>query len=70
MLLGQVNQLLVLNFTCANYYHVLSKVVSSVKVYNHVAINRAYVVNIAKNRLSHHMLPIDVVIYILHQCLF
>ncbi len=69
MLLSQVNQLLVLNFACANYYHILSKVVSSVKINNHITIYRADVVNIPENRLPHHMLPIDVVIYILHQCL-
>ena len=67
---SKVNQLLVLNRACPNNHHVLAEVVCRVKVDNHVTINRPDVINIAKDRLAHHMLSEDVVVDIFHKCLF
>lgn len=70
MLLCQVHELLVPHVARAHDHHILSEVVACVEVNHHVAIDLSNVVHISKDGLAHHMLSIDVVVYIFHQRFF
>jgi hypothetical protein len=59
-----------LNFTSTYYDNILSVIVASVKIYNHVPIDRSNVVNISQNRLSHHVFSVNVVVNIFHKGFF
>jgi len=67
VLLCEVNQLLVVNGTGSNDHHVLTKVVSGVEVDDHVPVDGPDVVDVSKNRLSHHVLSVHVVVNIFHE---
>ena len=70
VLLNKVNELLVLDCTRADNNEVLTEVVALMVVNDHIAGDHADVVDISKNWLAHHMLSVDVVVDILHECLF
>ena len=70
MLLNEINELLVVYGTRANHDHVLTVVVASVEINDHVSVDLANVVNVAQNWLTHHVFAIDVVVHIFHQGLF
>jgi hypothetical protein len=70
MLLSQVYKLLMLNCTSTYNDHVFGIVVGSVEIHNHVSVNLADVVDVAQNRLSHHMLTVNVVVHVFHQSFF
>lgn len=67
MLLCEVDKHLVINLTSAYNHNVLTEIVCSVEVNNHFPVDLPDVINISKNRLAHHMIPIAVVVHILHQ---
>lgn len=67
MLLALLYQLIVVDVSSSDNNHVLSKVIGLMKVDDHVSIDLMNVVNISKNRLSHHMFSVDVIVDILHQ---
>lgn len=69
MLLSQVNKLLVINGACANNNYILTEVVGLVEVYDHITLNLINIVNISKDGLSHHVLPVNVIIHVLHESL-
>lgn len=53
-------------FASTHYDNILSVIVSPVEIYNHVPINRSNIVNISKNRLSHHVFSVNIVVDIFH----
>lgn len=67
MLLAEVNQHLMLNFTGAHNHDVLAEVVGLVEVDHHVARDALDVIDVAQNWLAHHVLSENVVVHILHQ---
>lgn len=67
MLLCKVDKHLVINLASAYNHNVLTEIVCSVEVNNHFPVDLPDVINISKNRLAHHMIPIAVVVHILHQ---
>jgi hypothetical protein len=69
MLFALLYQLSVVYFTSPNYYHIVSEVVASVEIDNHVTSNAVNIVDVTKNRLAHHMLSVNVVVYIFHKSL-
>lgn len=67
MLLSEVNKLLVAHSSSAYNNHVVSKVVGVFEVYNHVSVNLSDVVNISKDRLTHHVFSVNVIVDVFHQ---
>lgn len=67
MLLCKVHKHLVLNLTSTYNHNVLTEIVCSVEVNNHIPVDLSDVINVSKNRLAHHMIPKAVVVHILHQ---
>ena len=49
--------------------HVISEVVGLVEVKDHVSVDLVNVIDVTKDRLAHHMLPVDVIVHVLHQSL-
>ncbi len=66
VLFTQINKLLMFYFASTYYDNILSVIVSPVEIYNHVPINRSNIVNISKNRLSHHVFSVNIVVDIFH----
>lgn len=67
--LSEINKLLVRHCACTHNDHVLSEVVRLMEIYDHVTVDLVDVVDVAEDRLAHHVLTVDVVVHILHQSL-
>ena len=70
MLFNEIYQLLVIDCTSPNDNQVFTVVVSSVKVNNHISVDLSDVIDIPKNWLAHHMLSVNVEVYVFHQSFF
>ena len=57
------------NVTRAYNNHVISEVVGLVEVKNHVSVDLVNVIDVSKDRLTHHMLSVDVIVDVFHQSL-
>lgn len=66
VLLDEVNELLVFNGARAYDDDVLAKERALVEVCDHVASDVANVIDVAKNRLSHHVIPEHVEVNVFH----
>ena len=67
MLFDKVDELVVVDSTGTHDHHILTKIVSLVVLNNHVARDLADVINVAKDRLSHHVLAVYVVVNVFHE---
>lgn len=68
VLLSKVYYLLMLHVSNSTDYHVLAEVHPLVVVNNHISRDLINVVNLAKNRQAHHMIPVHIEINVLHKC--
>ena len=64
--LDKINQLVMVDTAGTNYNHIFSEVVSRVELCDHVPIDHVDIINVTKDGLSHHVLPINVVVHIFH----
>lgn len=67
MLLSQIHQHLVLDIASANNSHIFTEVHSLVKAHNHFTCDLVDVVDLSQNRQAHHVIFVDVKVYVLHQ---
>lgn len=67
MLLGQVDELVVLNGPRADDDHVLAKVHPLMVVDNHLPVDLVDVVDLAEDRQAHHVVPVDVEVHVFHE---
>ena len=55
------------NCTSANNHHVFTVVVVCMKVDNHISIDGVDIINVSKNRLTHHVFAINVIVDVFHK---
>ena len=67
VLLTEVHQLLMLNISSANNNQILSVIHPLVEINNHIPGYLINILNNAKNWQAHHMISINIKVYILHQ---
>mmetsp|Transcript_84400 Transcript_84400/g.116642 ORF Transcript_84400/g.116642 Transcript_84400/m.116642 type:complete len:304 (-) Transcript_84400:533-1444(-) len=67
VLLTQVNKLLMVYGTSTDNDHVFTIVIGVAEIHNHFTVDLSNVVNITKNRLTHHMFSINVIVNVFHQ---
>ena len=70
VLLNEIDQLLMIDIAGAYHYHVLAKVVALVEVDDHFAVDLSNVVDVAEDRLTHHVISEDIEVDVLHESLF
>jgi len=70
VLFAQVHEHLVLNLACADNNHVLAEVIRRMEVDDHIPRNTVDVVNITQDWLAHHVLSVNVVVDVFHECFF
>ena len=69
VLLHQVDQLLMLDGASAHNHDVLAKVVRRPKINDHVSLYLIDIIDVAKDGLSHHVLPVNIIVHVLHESL-
>jgi len=67
MLLGQINELLMINGTSSNNNHIFTEIVGLMEIYDHVTLDLINIIDVTEDRLAHHMLPVDVVVNVFHK---
>ena len=70
MLLDQVHKLLMLDCSRAYNDHVFTKIIASVEVSDHFAVNLPDVVDVSENRLAHHVISVAIKVHVFHQGFF
>ena len=66
MLLSQIHQLIMIDIPSSHHDHIFGKIHPLMVLNDHVSVDLMYVVDLAKDRETHHVLPIDVIVHILH----
>jgi hypothetical protein len=66
VLLCKVYQLLMANSTSADNDNIFTEVIGLMEVDDHISIDLIDVINISQNWLSHHVLSVNVIVYIFH----
>lgn len=69
VLLCKVYQLLMANSTSADNDNIFTEVIGLMEVDDHISIDLIDVINISQNWLTHHVLSVNVVVYIFHKSL-
>lgn len=67
MLLGQIDELLMVDVSCSDNVHVFSVVHSLMEVHDHFARYLVDVVDFSQNRQAHHVALVHVEVDLLHQ---
>ena len=67
VLLDQVHKLLVFQSPSAHNDHILSVIIPAMEVNHHLTIDLADIIYVPKNWLAHHMLPVNIEVYIFHE---
>lgn len=66
VLFCKVYQLLMANSTSADNDNIFTEVIGLMEVDDHISIDLIDVINISQNWLSHHVLSVNVIVYIFH----
>jgi hypothetical protein len=69
VLLSQVHQLLMIDTTSPHNDDIVAKVVSPMKINDHITFYLIDVIDISKDGLSHHVLSVNIIVNVLHQSL-